>query len=388
MIKVFLKSACLTFISLFCLIKPLYAQLPQSGSCNFTFSYKPFFLTVNDSLNEEGYSSYREKTIYCQYNTVKRSSDDGKPFNDIDLLIAFSADTFLIKKQQYFHLQAGELQLLRNPKPEAFYISKYLKYGNLSSEGFLTVNLDDSIIEVPIVVSPTDTQKAIAHLFQDQGWMNKDVGAKYYDRNDIWTYNRADSVLLTFSQSLKMDNEFEQKYRIDMQGMQQTPSNKLHPLLTFDSIKFNQPQSIVPTLDSIRNNLGDFRNIPALQGDSISLLNPSGYTMLEFWYISCLPCQLNIPVWNQLVDSFEGPTLQFIAINATDKDENRISEFLKSKPIKGKLSYGTDLHKFLGIRSFPTTLLLDANGNIIKSWQGYHINGLDAYLETIHSVLE
>jgi len=58
-----------------------------------------------------------------------------------------------------------------------------------------------------------------------------------------------------------------------------------------------------------------------------------GVVVLDFWATWCSPGVASIPHWNSLVDTFAGSRVTFVAV--TDDDEDRLTQFLKTKPIKG-----------------------------------------------------
>ncbi len=86
--------------------------------------------------------------------------------------------------------------------------------------------------------------------------------------------------------------------------------------------------------------------------------------VLEFWATWCGPCINAIPHWNALVDKFIGKPVTFVSI--TDDEEERLRQFLVTKPIKGSLvrDPSGELFKTFGVVGRPHTIVLAADGKI------------------------
>lgn len=86
--------------------------------------------------------------------------------------------------------------------------------------------------------------------------------------------------------------------------------------------------------------------------------------VLEFWATWCGPCIAAIPHWNQLVDKFAGKPVTFVSI--ADDEEERLTKFLVSKPIKGTLirDASGESFKTFGVAGRPHTIVVAADGKI------------------------
>jgi thiol-disulfide isomerase/thioredoxin len=101
--------------------------------------------------------------------------------------------------------------------------------------------------------------------------------------------------------------------------------------------------------------------------------------VLNFWFINCSPCRLEIPELNEVVESFkDNKDVIFIAVALDEKSE--IKEFLKRLPFKYNIiDRGASIASFYGISSYPTHVVVDKKGKV-----KFHTTGLAR--NTVHWV--
>ncbi len=93
--------------------------------------------------------------------------------------------------------------------------------------------------------------------------------------------------------------------------------------------------------------------------------------VLNFWFINCMPCRMEMPDLNELVDDFkENTEVVFIAIGLDDK--YNIADFLKTQPFKYHIiDSGNFLVRQYGVNSYPTHVVVDRQGKVL-----FHSTGL------------
>ena len=103
----------------------------------------------------------------------------------------------------------------------------------------------------------------------------------------------------------------------------------------------------------------------------INLNNLKGeYVLLNFWFVGCKPCVMEMPELNELVEEFKPKGIHFLAIGLDNPD--RVTTFLKKQEFDYTLlPYGETVAGEYGVTSYPTHLLLDKEGKVIFSQQGY-----------------
>ncbi len=108
--------------------------------------------------------------------------------------------------------------------------------------------------------------------------------------------------------------------------------------------------------------------IEDLHGNMVKLSNYRGsVVMINFWATWCGPCKAEIPDFIDLQDKYGDDGLEIVGISL-DKPgkENAVRAFVKAKGINYDVLFGdgavTDAYG--GVRSIPTTFLIDREGQI------------------------
>ena len=102
--------------------------------------------------------------------------------------------------------------------------------------------------------------------------------------------------------------------------------------------------------------------VKALDGDTVRLADLKGkVVVLNFWYIGCAPCQVEMPGLNKLVEEFKPGEVVFIGF-ALD-DQSHLGEFLKKTPFNYKIIAGSSsITKQYGVSAYPTHVVINKQG--------------------------
>ncbi len=116
----------------------------------------------------------------------------------------------------------------------------------------------------------------------------------------------------------------------------------------------------------------------SITGELISLDNQlSKWVFLDFWGSWCGPCIAEMPYLKEAWRLFEGDEFQFIGIAYDSREAlNRFSDEWKMgwPQLISHPSESNELNELYGIRSWPTTFLLDPDGVIIdQSLRGFQL---------------
>ena len=93
--------------------------------------------------------------------------------------------------------------------------------------------------------------------------------------------------------------------------------------------------------------------------------------VVNFWFINCPPCRMEIPQLNAMVESYkDNKDVVFIAVALDEKYE--LVDFLKTTPFKYNIiDRGRYIASSYNINLFPTHVVVDKQGKVI-----FHTSGL------------
>jgi thiol-disulfide isomerase/thioredoxin len=93
--------------------------------------------------------------------------------------------------------------------------------------------------------------------------------------------------------------------------------------------------------------------------------------VFNFWFVACKPCVMEMPLLNELVEEFKGKNVVFLA-PALDEGE-QIQKFLEKTPFTYNIVPNAKGYaNGLGVKGFPTHLIVDGSGVIKNVFMGYN----------------
>ena len=151
-------------------------------------------------------------------------------------------------------------------------------------------------------------------------------------------------------------------------------------------------------------NVSPFKNFSGMDfdGNSVdeSLFSENAVTVLNFWFTGCKPCVAELPKLNELNDAIKSMGGEVVGINTETFDGNEAaiqeaSAILESQGAKYRnlsIDSASDAGKYASdIMAFPTTILVDRNGNIVGDPLLGGIDNQDNYdalMKQIQSVID
>lgn len=147
----------------------------------------------------------------------------------------------------------------------------------------------------------------------------------------------------------------------------------------------NAIKAIAEITDQIGDKVVDFK-APSLSGNKFNLKENLGkITILDFWASWCRPCRMENPNVVRVYDKYKDKGLEIIGISfdqSKEKWEKAVkNDGLTWKHVSNLKGWQEPLGKPFGIRSIPTTFLLDKDGVIIaKNLRGQDLENKVAEL--------
>ena len=131
-----------------------------------------------------------------------------------------------------------------------------------------------------------------------------------------------------------------------------------------------------------------------------SLFSGNAVTVVNFWFTGCKPCVAELSKLNELNDAIKSKGGEVIGINTETFDENKTAmkdaaSILKSQGARYRnlsIDSSSAAGKYVSeIMAFPTTILVDRNGNIVGDPMLGGIDNKDNYdtlMKQIQSVID
>ncbi len=114
--------------------------------------------------------------------------------------------------------------------------------------------------------------------------------------------------------------------------------------------------------------------LTSVEGKDVSLSDYRGKVIiLDFWATWCPPCKAEIPGFVELYSQYNDQGLEIIGISLDQGDLSVVPAFVKSYNVNYPILYYKDevISNYGGIRSIPTTFIIDKEGNIVQRLVGY-----------------
>lgn len=121
-----------------------------------------------------------------------------------------------------------------------------------------------------------------------------------------------------------------------------------------------------------------YANAEHQAGDTINLSQFDGEpVVLNFWFPSCPPCVAEMPDFEVAYQKYKGDGLRMIGIQLlgldTAEDGQKFVEDLSVNYMLGPDRQGDtsgEILKNYQIQGFPTTIFIDRDQNIVRTWSG------------------
>jgi len=158
------------------------------------------------------------------------------------------------------------------------------------------------------------------------------------------------------------DNHYEKEFYADEHGV--VKAVLFHKRKVAATMKEKQPAT-----EDIGKPALDFDH-EDIQGNQVTLSSLKGkVVVLNFWFINCKPCVLEMPELNALKSEF-GDDVVFLAVTFDEKE--KVIRFLKQSSFAFQiLPDAMEICRKWKVSAFPTNVVLDQSGRIRLEKIGY-----------------
>ncbi len=111
--------------------------------------------------------------------------------------------------------------------------------------------------------------------------------------------------------------------------------------------------------------------------------------VIDFWGTWCGPCLMEIPGYNRFYGEYKGKKVEFLALAADSGTPDEVWAAAKRLKIDYPVAAPTweELDLFGNIEVFPTTLIFDSNGKLVKEFMGVSPNKNAVLRQTVDQLL-
>ena len=199
-------------------------------------------------------------------------------------------------------------------------------------------------------------------------------------RPDIMLFNDKGNLLSMDKMSLMANPEFRPIFYADTNGKIRAVvfENKLeHPILIEHNAEadFDEDEFAMDFL--ARDINGNAVKLSELRGKVV---------VLNFWFIKCAPCVMEMPDLNEVVSMYDSNDVVFIGITFDSKE--LVEQFLQTKAFEYIITpNANDVVSIYGVQSFPTNMVINQQGQIVLKEIGYRTNIKDVLVSAINKLL-
>ena len=230
-------------------------------------------------------------------------------------------------------------------------------------QGLRKAGPDDINPSTPMMLNPMITPMYFENLtlLQEKDFMNAMLSGDYMPE----PYIDNDKVVKAYV--LRKASEEEKNRFKEAQANRSDNMQNQNEIIGKEAIPF-----------SVTDILGNSYSLESLKGKVI---------VINFWFIECKPCVMEMPELNELVAKFKGDDVVFLGFATNDK--SKIESFLKSKSFNYNIIASSgEIANTYNVNSFPTHLVIDKNSVVSYSAIGLGPNTMQEIESTIEALIK
>jgi len=159
-------------------------------------------------------------------------------------------------------------------------------------------------------------------------------------------------------------------------------------MLYFKKFRFLVIVILFPFVNIYGNNLKF--NFATITGEKLSEVNlKNKIVLINFWGTWCSPCVQELPLLEQLYQTYKSPDLIFLGI-AEDSKSEKIAEFMEKFKVhyfivQDQSDYFAD---FFAVSVMPTTFLINMKGEVVLRIEGFSKEGIESIDEMLKQLMK
>jgi peroxiredoxin len=124
-----------------------------------------------------------------------------------------------------------------------------------------------------------------------------------------------------------------------------------------------------------------------INGNTIKISDLKGkVVVINFWFIACKPCTMEIPELNHIVAEYEGKDVVFLGVALDDAKD--IKKFLKEKSFDYRICPdGDQFANDMKVMSFPTHFVIGKDGFLQFKTSGFSPTTIPTLKEAINAAI-
>lgn len=214
-------------------------------------------------------------------------------------------------------------------------------------------------------------QKAIAKMGNGEmvAWITNEIGVNFLP------YKKIEGFALQYTLIMDYGNVTYTATKVTLQPVDEklfNPSSDYKPV-TLEELQAELMGRPMAEVFKKGEPIANF-DLQDMDGSQMQLTDFQGKVVLiNFWFINCPPCRMEMPDLNELKAEYAGKDVEFIAITFDEK--TKVAEFL------GKTEFDFQIFpdarqaiEMYSIMGFPTSVILNKEGKVVDSKMGGSMN--------------
>lgn len=322
------------------------------------------------------------KTGVVEYDISLKTKDNIDPTDfGTKAKTTFNSEKLYFKKLDGKDTESFQIIDLATGDERNYITFRDKKYALLTSEGMIPPVGEFTFQDDKKVIQGYQCQKATAPMGDSElvAWFTQDMGVNFCP------YVTAKGFALEYTLNMGYG---QVTYTASKVSLQPVDEKLFQPPAEYKDITMEELQAELmggPIESNFKKGetLANF-DLTDMNGKRLQLSDLKGKVVLiNFWFINCPPCRMEMPDLNELKAEYAGKNVEFVAITFDNK--NDVNEFLKTIPFDYQiLPNARAIIEKYGIMGFPTSVVLDKNGKVVDSKMGGSMNikeELKAFIE-------